>query len=871
MTNTHPQVTTLRFEHHREPFGIGETHPRLSWTVATDTPGWRQAAYEVRVRDADGSVVGEWACGSGGSVLVPWPARPLRSRERLLVAVRVRGESDGEPGPWSDDTPVEAGLLLPGDWSARFVSPAVDDRQPPLLRGGFEVRGPVVSARLYATALGVYELELNGVRVGDHVLSPGWTHYPKRLRYQTYDVTSLVRDGDNVLGALLADGWYRGRLGFDGGRADIYGDRLALLAQLELAYADGTTQTYGTGPHWRASTGPVTASGLYEGETHDARRERRGWSAPGCDDRDWLPVDVLDGEDLARLVSPDGPPVRRIETVSPVAVLTSPAGRTLLDFGQNLVGRLRIRVSGEAGRAVTLRHAEILEDGELGVRPLRGAAATDTYVLRGEGVEEWEPRFTFHGFRYAEVDGWPEGLALDVVAVVCHTDMRRTGWFTASDPLLERLHENVVWSMRGNFLDVPTDCPQRDERLGWTGDLQVFAPTASFLHDCAGLVRSWLKDLALQQSPEGYPPLWVPGFELTFPERPFAAWGDAAVIVPWVLYGRFGDAGVLRDQYASMKAWVDGIAELTGERQLWDEGLQLGDWLDPSAPPDRPFEARTDGHLVATAYRVHSADLLARTATVLGEHEDAARYGELADAVRAAFGKEYVTPGGRLVSDSQTAYALALRFALLPEPEQRERAGRRLAELVRDGGFRIGTGFVGTPLICDALCEAGAYDTAYRMLLERVCPSWLYPVTMGATTIWERWDSMLPDGSVNPGDMTSFNHYALGAVADHLHRSVAGLAPAAPGYRALLVRPRPGGRLAHASAAHETPYGRAEVAWSREGGELTVRVVVPPNTTARVELPGASEGVEVGSGRHWFRTPFRPVDEDVWEETPARY
>ncbi|MFJ4623960.1 family 78 glycoside hydrolase catalytic domain [Streptomyces sp. NPDC088812] len=580
-------------------------------------------------------------------------------------------------------------------------------------------------------------------------------------------------------------------------------------------------------------------------------------------------MDVLP-YDLGRLVAPDGPPVRRTELVDPVAVITSPSGRTVLDFGQNLVGRLRIRVSGEAGRTVTLRHAEVLENGELGTRPLRRAEATDSYTLRGGGTEEWEPRFTFHGFRYAEVDGWPGEIAPgDLRAVVCHTDMRRTGWFECSDPLVNKLHENVVWSMRGNFLDIPTDCPQRDERLGWTGDLQIFAPTASFLYDCAGLVRSWLTDLALQQSPEGWPPLWVPGFESVFPRFACAAWGDAAVIVPWVMYRRFGDTGVLKAQYPSMKAWVDGVTALTGERHLWDEGLQLGDWLDPTAPPDRPFEARTDGHLVATAHHALSAQLLADTAAVLGRDEDRAHYGKLAEAVRAAFHQEYVSPSGRLVSDSQTAYALALQFTLLPEEEQRRRAGRRLVELVRAGGFRIGIGFVGTPLICDALCAAGEYDAAYRLLLEQGCPSWLYPVTMGATTIWERWDSMLPDGAVNPGDMTSFNHYALGAVADWLHRTVAGLAPAAPGYRRLLVRPRPGGRLSHASAAHETPYGRAVVSWTREDGELRVSVTVPPNTTALVDLPGrAGETVEVGSGQHLFRTPCPAAEDDVVEEAP---
>jgi alpha-L-rhamnosidase len=422
--------------------------------------------------------------------------------------------------------------------------------------------------------------------------------------------------------------------------------------------------------------------------------------------------------------------------------------------------------------------------------------------------------------------------------------------------MLDRLHENIVWSMRGNFLDVPTDCPQRDERLGWTGDLQVFAPTASFLYDCAGTLTSWLADLGYEQSGSGLPPLVVPNV-LVDPPPSCAGWGDAAVIAPSVLYQRFGDRELLRAQYPSMKAWVDAVAAVAGDRHLVDSGFQLGDWLDPAAPPDRPAEARTDPYLVATAYLAHSSELVAEAAAVLGHEDDHQRYSDLAGRVRAAFNDAFASSPGRLASDSQTAYSLALQFALLREPEQRQRAGRRLAELVREGGYRIGTGFLGTPLVCDALCQAGEHEAAYRLLLERQCPSWLYPLTMGATTVWERWDSLTPDGRVNPGEMTSFNHYALGAVADWMHRTVAGLAPGAPGYRRLIVRPQPGGGLRHAGAAHETPYGLAEAKWRTEDGCLEVGVTVPPGATALVVLPGdEEEPFEVGSGSHVFRVPW---------------
>ncbi|GGL43346.1 glycoside hydrolase family 78 protein [Planomonospora parontospora] len=863
-------VTAPGYEHHRDPLGIGESVPRLSWTVRTDLPGWAQRAYEIELDD--GTATGP--IESEQSVLVSWPGTALTSRERRGARVRVYGHDDSVSG-WSPWSWVEAGLLEAADWRAEAAAPPVEllgapDGPAPLLRREFTLRGPVASARLYVTAHGLYEVELNGRRVGDDVLAPGWTSYSHRLRYRTFDVTELLHEGGNAVGAWLADGWYRGKVGFEGGRTRIYGERTALIAQLEIRYADGTSETVVTDGGWRCAPGPVTAASLYEGERHDARLEQRGWSLPGFDDSAWQPVCVL-GHDPALLVAPSGPPVRRIEQRDPVKIVSSPSGKTILDFGQNIAGRLRLRVRGEAGRTVTLRHAEVLEDGELCVRPLRAASSVDAYTLRGEGVEEWEPRFTLHGFRYAEVDGWPGPIEHGAIhAVVCHTGMERTGWFDSSDETLDRLHENVLWSMRGNFVDIPTDCPQRDERLGWTGDIQVFAPTATFLYDCAGMLASWLADLAAEQAELGTVPVYVPWIPLLFPAEPVAAWGDAAVIVPWTLYERYGDPELLRRQYPSMRAWVDQCAERAGDGHLWDSGFQLGDWLDPAAPPDRPFDARTDRSLVATAYLARSARLLSQAAAVLGEEKDHRRYDDLADRVCAAFDTEYVSPSGRLVGDSQTAYALALRFGLISGDGRRARAGRRLVELVRESGHRIGTGFVGTPLICDALVEAGAADDAYHLLMQRECPSWLYPVTMGATTVWERWDSLLPDGSVNPGDMTSFNHYALGAVADWLHRTVAGLAPAAPGYRRILVRPLPGGGLRHASAAHRTPYGRAEVRWERAGGRLDLEVVVPAGATATVVLPGEPDRpVEVGAGHHRFTCAFRDAADDPVAERPG--
>lgn len=858
-------ITQLRFEHVREAFGIGTPHPRISWMVQTGQPNWQQTAYEIEAYTPEGTLYGQTGrVESAQSVLVPWPFAPLASRQRVTVRARV-WDAANTVCNWSSPAPVEVGLLEAGDWTARFIHPdwAEDPTQPrpsPLLRRDFELRSGLKQARLYLTALGVYEAELNGVPVGDHVLAPGWTSYSHRLRYQVFDVTGLLHPGQNAIGALLGDGWFRGRLGFGGGRANFYGEQLALLAQLEVEYADGSRERIVSDESWRAARGPIMANDIYDGETYDARLEQPGWSKPGFADAAWSGVKLLEW-DLATLFAPLGPPVRRIELVAPVAITRSPSGKTIVDFGQNLVGRLRLTVRGAAGQTITLRHAEVLEGGELCTRPLRHAAATDRYTLRSGESETWEPRFTFHGFRYAEVEGYPGPLdSADLRAVVCHSDLERTGWFECSDPLINRLHENVIWSMRGNFLDIPTDCPQRDERLGWTGDIQVFSPTASFLYDCAGFLTSWLADVAAEQKASGVVPFVVPNI-LPGVNPPAAAWGDAAVVIPWVLYQRFGDTKILADQFESMCAWVDLLEQKAGPGRLWDQGFQFGDWLDPAAPPEKPANARTPAFIVASAYFARSAEMLAWAAGVLGRGEAEAHYLTLAAEVREAFNREYVTPAGRLLSDSGTAYALALQFALLPDTAQRQHAAARLAELARVGGYQINTGFVGTPLICDALCSQGYDRTAFRLLTRRECPSWLYPVTMGATTIWERWDSLRPDGSVNPGQMTSFNHYALGAVADWIHRFIAGLAPAAPGYRQLEIRPHPGGGLTHAQAQHVTPYGTAKCAWRIADGAINVEVIVPPNTTANVTLPGSGHATfEIGSGSYAWSYPYQKAD-----------
>jgi alpha-L-rhamnosidase len=854
--------TEVRFEHwaaDQRALGVGNPRPRLSWIVPAAEADYAQTAYEVEITQSD-SAPEVFRVESVDQVLVPWPGRPLRSRERARVRIRV-GDGD-DWSPWSEPADVEAGLLGSDDWIARFVSARELgglDMPAPVLRARLDVSSVVVRARLYITAHGIYLPFLNGVRVGDQQLAPGWTSYRHRLRYQTYDVTDLVRDGRNELEVLLGNGWFRGRLGFAEQRA-LYGDRLALLAQLEVTTADGAVKVLATDDAWTATEGSVLSDDLYDGQHVDLRR------APlreGGEDG----VEVLD-EDLSRLVAPDGPPVRITEVRPVVSIVRSPAGATLVDFGQNVVGWVRLRVDGhEPGEEIVVRHAEVLDDGELGVRPLRTAKATDRYLLAG-GVEILEPSLTFHGFRYAEVTGVEDLRHEDVQAIVVGSDLRRTGWFESSEPMLDRFHDNVVWGTRGNFLDIPTDCPQRDERLGWTGDISVFSPTACFLFDTAGFLTSWLADLAADQFADGTIPFVIPDV-LPREQPPAAGWGDAATVVPWVLYQRFGDLTVLTRQLPSMRAWVDRVASVARANHLWIGGFQFGDWLDPTAPPDQPFLAQADADVVATAHFARSAEILSEATEAVGERDAAKRYAKLAERVRAAFAEEYVTSTGRVLSDAQTAYALSLEWNLLPSAPQREHAGRRLADLVRTAAFRIGTGFLGTPVVTDALTSVGEIDLAYRLMLERGCPSWLYPVTMGATTVWERWDSLLPDGRINPGEMTSFNHYALGAVADWLHRTVAGLAPAAPGYREILVRPRPGGGLTSAAARHITPYGPASTAWHRRDGYLEVEVTIPVGCKAVVHLPGEDEPRNVGHGTHNWRTPDRQPQQERDTRTPS--
>jgi len=891
-------ATGLRLEYLSDPVGIDELRPRLSWSLTSTARNTLQAAYQLQVARSEADLVrGDrllWDSGrraSDASVFVDYDGPPLESRTRYFWRVRV-WDASGRGSAWSPAAHWETGLLQPSDWAAEWIGPppGAGDSLPspsPLLRRAFRVRGPVASARVYATSLGVYELHLNGQRVGDQLLTPGWTSYRHRLQYQTYDVTALLRPGDNAIGAMLGDGWYRGYLGFNS-RRSVYGTRLGLLVQLEIRYRDGRTDRVTSGADWKLATGPVLTSDIYLGEVYDARLERAGWTEAQYDDRLWAPVAVLD-RPAAALVAPVSPPVRRVRELRPVAIRRAPSGETVFDLGQNFTGWVRLTVQGPAGTAITMRHAEVLDrTGDLYTANLRGATQTDRYVLKGEGVERYEPHFTFHGFRYVGVAGLPNPAdSTTVTGIAVSSDLAQTGLLETSDSLLNRLQHNIVWGQRGNFLDVPTDCPQRDERLGWTGDAQVFARTAAFNLDVAGFFAKWLADLAADQVPGGSVPHVIPnplgGDSVRFAGT--AGWSDAAVIIPWTLYRVYGDRRVLERQYASMRGWVEYARRRAGPSLIWRPGWQYGDWLAYHSTDAAYPGATTGTDFIATAFLAHSADLLSRSAAVLGRSADAGSYAALFRAIRAAFQREFVTATGRVGENTQTAYALALAFDLLPDSLV-PAAAERLAGDVRFRDVHLTTGFLGTPVLLHALTATGHARLAYELLTQRTYPSWLYPISRGATTMWERWDGIRPDSTFQDPGMNSFNHYAFGAVGDWMYRNIGGidLDSAAAGYRRSRIAPRPGAGLTSARASLETLYGALSSAWRLEGDRFVLEVNVPPNTSADITLwdtrtdrvtegggpVGGAEGVRavrqdgadvrvsVGSGHYVFtaaRTP----------------
>lgn len=821
-----------------------------------DRPGARQTHYELKVEKwvpphAAPCLI--WSSGlvrSDQSILVPYTGPALRSHTMYRWRVRLR-DRVGRAGAWSTWSSFTTGFMRepwPADWVGVPALGQRADGPAYFLRREFELDAPPRSAHLYITALGLFEARANGQRVGADVLAPGWTDYRRRVEYLTYDVTAGLRTGRNVLGLMLAEGWYSGRLLWHGQRW-LYGKSPAVRAALRLVLPDGGVRWINTDRTWKWTTGPILAASLYNGEHYDARRELNDWDLPGFNDRGWTPVRRRTFPSI-EINAKQTPPIRVVREMPTIAVHEPAPGVQLFDFGQNLVGVVRLRVTAPAGTKVTLRHGEMLNaDGTLYTANLRSAAATDVYVCRGDGEEAYTPRFTFHGFRYVEVTGVPGRLAPDALTgLVFHSDLARIGHFRCSDSLINRLHQNICWGQRGNFLDVPTDCPQRDERLGWTGDAQVFLPTAAFNFDVTSFFRKWLRDLRDGQHSNGsFPDVAPDAIAVAMRDKPQvwtnhrhdgnAAWADAGVVCPWLTYCSSGDVRVLRENYDAMVAWIH--YQQRTSHHLLRPRTAYGDWLATDAVT--PFRAPTPNDLVGTAYFARSTQWMAQTARVLGRTAEAKRFDHLHRQIVTAFQREYVSTNGRLAGDTQTGYLLALGFDLLPE-KLRPAALRNLVDQIERNHDRLSTGFVGTPLLGPVLSRFGRDDLAYRLLFQKNYPSWLYPVGNGATTMWERWNSWTKENGFGDIGMNSFNHYAYGAIGEWIYERIGGIGLDAenPGYRHIFFRPVLSDRLSHATAELLSPYGRIRSAWQRRKNRFTWEIEVPANTTATAVLPRTS-------------------------------
>jgi alpha-L-rhamnosidase len=846
-------VSHLLAENLSDPIGIDSRQPRFSWQLSAADRNVRQTAYEIQVGDGpDGGKT--WNSGkvqSDQSLYVPYGGPAVESGRKYFWRVRV-WDNKGRGSDWSKPASWQMGLLRPADWKAQWIRTTTEDpSQPsPLFRRTFTVQSGIASATVYITAHGLYEARLNGHRIGDAVLTPGWTSYNKRLQYQAYDVTRLVHPGKNAAGAILGSGWYRGYIGFEEQR-NAYGTELSLLFQLVIRYKSGRTDTVCSDGTWKTATGEVRHSEIYNGEIVDHRKEQKGWSLPDFNDAGW---ETAQTADLTKdnLIATVNEPVTKHETFHAAKLLTTPRGEKVIDFGQNLTGWVMVKVKGKSGDSIRLSHAEVLDKaGNFYTDNLRRAKAQDVFILNGEGEEDFEPRFTFHGFRYIRIEGIDGPVNPDdFTAVVLYSNMPKTGEFSCSNVLIDQLQHNIQWGQQGNFLDVPTDCPQRDERLGWTGDAQVFSRTAAFNRGVDNFFAKWLKDITADQRPDGAVPFVIPNV-LGNGSAASTGWADVATIIPWNMYLAYGDRQILENQYPSMKAWVEYMRGQAKD-DLWNTGFHFGDWLFY-----RPFDdndgrsAVTDKYLIAQCFYAHSTQLLINAATVLGKKEDAENYTALLKGIKDAYLREYMTPDGRLVSGTQTAYVLALQFDMLPEA-LRKQAVERLVKNIQDYNYHLTTGFLGTPYLCHVLSRYNQTDVAYRLLLQDSYPSWLYPVKMGATTIWERWDGIKPDSSFQTPGMNSFNHYAYGAIGDWMYRVVAGIDTYedGPGYHHSRIAPHPGGRLRSAAADLETVYGKLSSHWEMENDSFRLEIVVPANTTATVYLPALDNGLVTEGGNN---------------------
>lgn len=824
---------------------------RLSWQLHSEQQDVWQEAYQIQIHESRSSepLYDSKKIISNDSVAVALQTGVLKDGCSHQVRVRV-WTTDGVVTEFSE--PLEI-LKCHSErsWEGVFISAETNENDKKksdarYLRRQYRISRVPVKAIASVSALGLYEFFINGTRVGNHHFTPGWTAYQKRVLYQCYDVTSLFEEGENCLGAIVGPGWYKGVIGFECNR-NFYGDQSAFFCQIDLQFADGTVQTLVSDQTWKWHESPVVFSELYDGETYDATKEIEGWNLASLDDRDWGIVQCLKGK-TSLLAAPEGNPVAVIEQLSAQKIIETPRNECVIDFGQNLTGWVSFRVSGNRGDTVVIRHAEILDaEGNFYTENLRSAKQTIRYILKGDGEETFHPHFSFQGFRYICLDSYPGTIKLEhFTAQVVHSSFEEIGSFSCSNPLINQLQHNILWGLKGNFLDIPTDCPQRDERLGWTGDAQIFVPTACFLADTYAFFKKWLQDLALDQREDGAVSNVVPNVILEQgmidgvlgSNYGSSAWGDAATIVPWTVYLNYGDTSLLDNQYSSMKAWVDFIYDNATDKVIWEKDFSFGDWVALDAKEGSYFGA-TPTAFISSAYYAYSAEIVAKSACVLGFEEDARHYTELVCRIKKAIRERFISKEGVPYSRTQTSCIVALTFDLL-EPWQKKPTVDLLCELVAEHSGHLTTGFVGTPYICQALSDNGRLDEAYALLLKDDFPSWLYQVTKGATTIWEHWDGLKPDGSMWSPDMNSFNHYAYGAIGWWLYTVVAGLMidPKQPGYKHVIIQPKAGGGLTHVRASHKGPYGDIVVSWECDEKTMQLCCTIPPNSSASLRLQG---------------------------------
>lgn len=837
------KIYDVRVEYRHEPLGIDIESPRFSWKIESAEKNTVQRSYHIRVteltpfKEEKGVVFDTGEVLSDESIHIRYEGEALRecTLYRVDIAVTDNHSEKGEAVTY-----FETGLMEPQNMKAKWITAPVtyEGTACPVFARRFNVSPQIVRARIYASALGIYEMSLNGKRVGDAYLTPGWTNYHKRIQYQTYDVTEMIVGGCCDWEITVADGWYKGPYGVES-KPCLYGDRTAAIAELHLDYEDGSSEVICTDSSWDVFEHTIRFSQIYMGEVIDSN----------CKPVSHGKAEVLQ-HSKSILVAQEDEYVKKVKRIPCKRYLVTPKGEKVLDFGQNMAGFVEFKVRGTKGQKITLRHGETLDkNGNFYSENLRAARAMDEFIC--DGTEQvFRPHFTYHGFRFIAVEGMEEIHPEDFTAVVLHTDMDETGSFRCSDEDINRLQSNIQWGERSNFVDIPTDCPQRDERMGWTGDAQVFCKTASFNMNTALFFTKWLHDLRSEQTMEFGPPHVVPN--IWGDKDAAAAWCDAATIIPWTMYQVYGDKRILEEQYDSMRDYVDYITAHTNrENGLWQYGFQYADWLalDKEECSDRV--GATDIYFVANAFYAYSAMLVSRAAEVLGKDDDHRKYLELHDRIVRLFQDEYITKNGRLVSETQTGLVLALQFDLIKE-EHRKKIASSLEENIKRHNNHLTTGFVGTPYICHALSDNGLHELAGVLLLNDDFPSWLYSVKMGATTIWERWNSVKPDGSFDESGMNSLNHYAYGSIGSWMYEKLAGIQPDAPGYKKFRIAPRPIKGIDSAEASFKSPYGLILSSWKKENDVFSLDIEVPSNTEATVVLPGGAETVKVGSGKWHF-------------------